>query len=93
MAPDAGDPDKAAYLITWIPTLEAVPPQAEVYEDDILLGATPLTISRPPGTLTSLRLEAKGFQPLSRKVRFESDTFLYAHRVAHVRIWKAIRER
>jgi hypothetical protein len=57
-------------------TLEAMPPQAEVYEDDILLGATPLTLSRPPGTLTSLRLEAKGFQPLSRKVRFESDTTL-----------------
>jgi hypothetical protein len=57
-------------------TLEATPPQAEVYEDDILLGATPLTISRPPGTLTSLRLEAKGYQPLSRKVRFESDTSL-----------------
>lgn len=57
-------------------TLEATPPQAEVYEDDILLGATPLTLSRPPGTLTSLRLEAKGFQPLSRKVRFESDTTL-----------------
>jgi hypothetical protein len=28
VAPDAEDPDNAAYLITWIPTLEAVPPFA-----------------------------------------------------------------
>ena len=68
------DPPRPAAVVKL--TLEATPPQAEVYEDDILLGATPLTISRPPGTLTSLRLEAKGFQPLARKVRFESDTTL-----------------
>jgi hypothetical protein len=57
-------------------TLESTPAHVEVYEEDVLLGATPLTISRPPGTVTSLRFEAKGFQPLSRKVRFESDTTL-----------------
>jgi hypothetical protein len=28
VAPDAGNPENAAYLITWIPTLEAVPPFA-----------------------------------------------------------------
>jgi hypothetical protein len=28
VAPDAENPDNAAYLITWIPTLEAVPPFA-----------------------------------------------------------------
>ncbi len=35
-----------------------------------------MTISRPPGTLTTIRLQAKGFQPLTKKVRFESDTAL-----------------
>ncbi len=57
-------------------TLNSTPLHVEVYEDDVLLGATPLTISRSPGTVTSLRLEAKGFQPLPKKVRFESDTSL-----------------
>ncbi len=56
--------------------LETTPPHAEVYEDDVMLGSTPMTISRPPGTLTSVRFEAKGFQPLAKKVRFESDTTL-----------------
>ncbi|MDP2270971.1 MAG: protein kinase [Archangium sp.] len=56
--------------------LETTPPHAEVYEDDVMLGSTPMTLSRPPGTLTSVRFEAKGFQPLAKKVRFESDTTL-----------------
>jgi serine/threonine-protein kinase len=57
-------------------TLESVPEKVEVFEQDILLGATPLTISRPPGTLTELTLQAKGFTSLTRKVRFESDSSL-----------------
>ena len=56
--------------------LESVPERVEVYEEDVLLGSTPLTISRAPGTTTGLRFQAKGFQTLSRKVRFESDTVL-----------------
>ncbi len=56
--------------------LETTPPHAEVYEDDVMLGSTPMALSRPPGTLTSVRFEAKGFQPLAKKVRFESDTTL-----------------
>ena len=58
-------------------TLESVPQHVEVYEEDVLLGSTPLTISRPPGTTTGLRFETKGFQALNRKVRFESDTALH----------------
>ena len=57
-------------------SLVSTPSQAEVYEEDVLLGTTPLTISRAPGTLTCVRLQAKGFEPLSKKVRFESDTTL-----------------
>ncbi len=56
--------------------LETTPPHAGVYEDDVMLGSTPMAISRPPGTVTSLRFEARGFEPLARKVRFESDTTL-----------------
>ncbi|MCC6332860.1 MAG: protein kinase [Myxococcales bacterium] len=48
--------------------------RAEVYEDDVLLGTTPLTLSRPQGTLTTLRFEAKGHEPATRKLRFEADT-------------------
>ncbi|MFO0596186.1 MAG: protein kinase [Myxococcaceae bacterium] len=57
-------------------TLEAVPDRVEVYEDDILLGMTPITISRPQATVTALRFELRGYAPLTRKVRFESDTAL-----------------
>ena len=55
-------------------TLETDPERVEVYEDDVLLGSTPLTISRPLGTLASLRFEQRDYTPVSRKVRFESDT-------------------
>ncbi|GMU58246.1 MAG: hypothetical protein AMXMBFR34_00090 [Myxococcaceae bacterium] len=48
--------------------------RAEVYEDDVLLGATPLTLSRPQGALTTLRFEAKGYEAVSKKLRFEADT-------------------
>ncbi|PZR17277.1 MAG: hypothetical protein DI536_02830 [Archangium gephyra] len=54
--------------------LETDPERAEVYEDDVLLGSTPLTLSRPLGTLASLRFEQRDYTPVSRKVRFESDT-------------------
>lgn len=55
-------------------TLVTDPERAEVYEDDVLLGSTPLTISRPLGTLASLRFEQRDYAPVARKVRFESDT-------------------
>jgi serine/threonine-protein kinase len=52
---------------------ETQPANAEVFEDDVLLGTAPLTLSRPPGQTVSLRFELKGFQAQARKVRFESD--------------------
>ncbi|MEW5740290.1 MAG: protein kinase [Myxococcota bacterium] len=48
--------------------------RVEVYEDDVLLGTTPLTLSRPQGALTTLRFEAKGYETVSKKLRFEADT-------------------
>jgi hypothetical protein len=57
-------------------TLESAPSGSEVFEEDVLLGTTPLTVSRPSGTLTTFRCEAKGFTALTRKVRFEADTTL-----------------
>ncbi|MBL8914187.1 MAG: hypothetical protein JNM17_26015, partial [Archangium sp.] len=57
-------------------TLESANERVEVFEDDIMLGTTPFTISRAPGTITALRFESKGFTTQTRKVRFESDTSL-----------------
>jgi hypothetical protein len=48
--------------------------RVEVYEGDVLLGTTPLTLSRPPGTLAVFRFEAKGFTGQEKKLRFEADT-------------------
>jgi serine/threonine-protein kinase len=55
-------------------TLTSEPERVEVYEEDVLLGTTPLTLTRPRGELTTLRFEAKGFTALTRKLRFEADT-------------------
>jgi serine/threonine-protein kinase len=52
---------------------ETQPANAEVFEDDVLLGTAPLTLSRPPGQVVSLRFELKGFKGQARKVRFETD--------------------
>ena len=76
-APIGAEPPKPAAVAAVKLGLETItPPHVEVYEDDVMLGSTPLTISRPQGTITSVRFEAKGFVPLTRKVRFESDTTL-----------------
>ena len=55
-------------------TFTSNPERVEVFEDDVLLGTTPLTLTRAQGSVTSLRFEARGHAPLTRKLRFESDT-------------------
>ncbi len=55
-------------------TLQSEPEQVEVYEDDVLLGTTPLTLSRAHGTVAALRFEQRDFVAVTRKVRFEADT-------------------
>ncbi len=55
-------------------TLQSEPPQAEVYEGDVLLGTTPLALTRTPGTVAEFRFELRDFAPVSRKVRFEADS-------------------
>jgi hypothetical protein len=52
---------------------ETEPAHAEVFEDDALIGATPITLEQDPGKTVSLRFELKGYKPLVRKVRFEQD--------------------
>ncbi|MFT3708212.1 MAG: protein kinase [Archangium sp.] len=56
--------------------IESASDRVEVFEDDFMLGTTPFTLSRPQGTITSLRFVSKGFVTQTRKVRFESDTSL-----------------
>ncbi|MEW6435021.1 MAG: protein kinase [Myxococcota bacterium] len=55
-------------------TLTSEAPRLEVYEGDVLLGTTPLALSRDRGSLATLRFEAKGYQSKELKVRFEADT-------------------
>ncbi len=57
-------------------SLQTTPEQVEVYEDDVLLGTTPLTLTRQPGAVASLRFEQRDYTPATRKVRFESDTVI-----------------
>ncbi|MBL8953439.1 MAG: protein kinase [Myxococcaceae bacterium] len=52
-------------------TFETVPPGAEVYEDDVFVGKSPVSLAREREKVVSLRFELKGYKPLSRKVRFE----------------------
>jgi hypothetical protein len=55
-------------------SITSVPPGAEVYEADVLLGTTPLTLQRPIDTVAELRFELAGFQKVTRKVGFSADT-------------------
>jgi eukaryotic-like serine/threonine-protein kinase len=52
--------------------VETMPSKAEVYEGDILLGNTPLTLTRKNASSTALMFKLKGFEPLERTVQFES---------------------
>lgn len=51
-------------------TLSSVPPKAEIYEGETLIGTTPLTFTREAGAIASFRFVAKGYQPEARKVGF-----------------------
>jgi eukaryotic-like serine/threonine-protein kinase len=46
---------------------------ADVFEGDVQLGTTPMTLVRPTGTQIALTFTAAGFKPLTRKVAFETD--------------------
>jgi hypothetical protein len=52
-------------------TFETKPAGAEVFEDDVLVGTSPVTLMRARDQVISLRFELKGHKPLVRKVRFE----------------------
>jgi eukaryotic-like serine/threonine-protein kinase len=52
------------------------PTKAEVFEDDVLLGSTPLPLSRPVDTISTLVFKAPGYQPLTRKVAFSVEQSL-----------------
>ncbi|MBL8914925.1 MAG: protein kinase, partial [Archangium sp.] len=47
--------------------------KTEIYEDDILLGTAPFTLTRDASTISTLVFKAKGFKELKRKVKFESE--------------------
>ena len=51
----------------------STPDKVDVSEGDILLGVTPLSLQRASGVITSLTFTAKGFKPVTRKVRFDSE--------------------
>lgn len=51
----------------------STPDKADVSEGDILLGVTPLVLHRTPGEVTELTFSARGFMPVTRKVRFDSE--------------------
>ncbi|MFO0600583.1 MAG: FHA domain-containing serine/threonine-protein kinase [Myxococcaceae bacterium] len=67
------EPAKAEKVkLTFTTTLEK-DEKAEVFEGDILLGTTPLTIAREGSTIAELTFKAKGYKDLKRKVRFDSE--------------------
>jgi hypothetical protein len=49
------------------------PQKAEVFDGDVLLGVTPLPISRPQGSTAELTFKAPGFKSQTRRVGFEAD--------------------
>ncbi len=57
-------------------TFLTAPEIAEVYEGDVLLGTTPYTSARASGEVAELRFVSKGYVPVVKKVRFESETSL-----------------
>jgi serine/threonine protein kinase len=57
-------------------TFITAPEIAEVYEGDVLLGTTPYTAARASGEIAELRFVSKGYVPVVKKVRFESETAL-----------------
>ncbi len=51
----------------------SVPDKIDVSEGDIFLGVTPLSLQRAPAVVTELTFSARGYKPVTRKVRFDSE--------------------
>lgn len=49
------------------------PEKLDVMEGDVLVGVTPISLSREPGSIAVLTFSAKGFVSMTRKVRFDTD--------------------
>jgi hypothetical protein len=54
--------------------IDSVPPKADVWEGEVLLGTTPLTLQRKVDSVAELRFELRGHARLTRKVGFSADT-------------------
>jgi serine/threonine-protein kinase len=66
-------PAPAPVTVTVTVTLTVTgPSQADVFEGDVLLGRTPLPLTRPIDSVVALTLKAEGFTPLTRRVGFVS---------------------
>jgi serine/threonine-protein kinase len=53
--------------------LNSTPAGAEVYEGEVLLGTTPLTLSRPSARSVELRVALDGYRPVKRRFAFTKD--------------------
>jgi hypothetical protein len=67
--PPTADPVATPQVVTLTFAVEGVP--AEVFEGDVLLGRTPLPLSRERGSVATLTFSAPGFKPTTRRIRFE----------------------
>jgi hypothetical protein len=54
--------------------IDSVPARADVWEGEVLLGTTPLTLQRKVDSVAELRFELRGYARLTRKVGFSADT-------------------
>ena len=53
--------------------IDTTPSHAEVYEGDVLIATTPLTLSRAQGTGLELTFKVKGFVSVTRSLSFDTD--------------------
>jgi hypothetical protein len=64
----AKQPEVVPVKLTLITT-----PAAEVYDGDVFIGTTPMSLVRPTGTTLELKFVAKGYAAELRKVAFDED--------------------
>jgi serine/threonine-protein kinase len=55
-------------------TFTSTPEKVDVTEGDVLLGVTPLSLARAPSEIAEFTFSARGYKPLTRKVRFDAET-------------------
>jgi serine/threonine-protein kinase len=55
-------------------TFTSTPEKVDVTEGDVLLGVTPLSLARMPSEIAELTFSAKGYKPVTRKVRFDAES-------------------